>query len=232
MRTYSFLSGRALTGLLTALFLAAAPMACRKPAQPSEAYAQARTRFTRIYAEKGDAAFVDPQMNEIDSLLAQVPESSLDAVSARELRARIQNGRQQAEAQARAQSEALAKAREPASMPSGFNSRPSGLPPPEEEEEAPVDSGTPSGAPQIGTSAAELAGGFSNCFQKGEQVDVRGRGLRDRWELQDRAACRQQYASLQDQVLIIEEGKVFALAPKSAIQVMPSDGGFPSDGGR
>ncbi|HEX8539835.1 MAG TPA: hypothetical protein VF664_20400, partial [Cystobacter sp.] len=79
------------------------------------------------------------------------------------------------------------------------------------------------------------ASGFSGCFQKGEQIDVKGRGLRDRWELQDRAACRQQYAPLQEQVLIIEEGKVLALAPKKSIQAVSTDGGTPSpaaDAGR
>jgi hypothetical protein len=32
--------------------------------------------------------------------------------------------------------------------------------------------------------------------------------------------------------LIIDEGKVLALAPKSSIMELPADGGFPSDGGR
>jgi hypothetical protein len=82
---------------------------------------------------------------------------------------------------------------------------------------------------------AQLTTGFSGCFQKGEPLEVRGRGTRDRWELADRAACRQQYASLQDQVLIIEDGKVLGMAPKSAIQALPANGGTggpPTDGGR
>jgi hypothetical protein len=231
VRTHSFPSGRVLSGLLMALILAVAPVACRKPAQPSEAYSQARSRFNKLYAEQGDSAFADPQISEIEALLAQVPEDSLDAASARDLRARIQNGRQQMEAQARARDEAIAKAREPANMPPG-SSFPSTPPAPTPTPEEPTDAGTPGTGPKVGTPLAELSGGFSGCFQKGEPLEVRGRGLRDRWELADRAECRQKYGSLQDQILIIDEGKVFALAPKSAIQELPADGGFPSDGGR
>jgi hypothetical protein len=228
VRTYSFLSGRVLTGLLTALLLTAAPVACRKPAQPSEAYAQAHTRFGKLYGAKGDAAFVDPEMAEVESLLGQVPADSLDAPAANELRARIQAGRQQADAQARAQQEALENARDPGQMPGGFASEPPSDPEPEPAEEEPADAGTDGGTggvPAIGTSAAQLASGFSGCFVKGDPLEVRGRGMRDRWELADRAACRQQYASLQDQVLIVEDGKVLALAPKSSIKALPEDGG-------
>jgi hypothetical protein len=211
-----------LTGLLTALLLVAAPIACRKPAQPSEEFSQARTRFGKLYAEKGDGAFVDPEIEQIEATLARVPPDSLDAAAARDLRARIQAGRQEAQTRAKAQEDALAKARTPGEMPSGFKPLPLPKPAPPEE---PVDAGPPAPAmPQVGTLASELASGFSGCFRKGDPLEVTGRGLRDRWELQDRAACRQQYGALQEQVLIIEEGKVIALAPKSAIKELPADG--------
>lgn len=228
MRTYSFLSGRVLTGLLTALLLTAAPVACRKPAQPSEAYAQAHTRFGKLYGAKGEAAFLDPEMAEVESLLGQVPADSLDAPAASALRARIHAGRQQAQAEARAQQQALENVRDPGQMPGNFASPPSEPQPEPAAEEEPADAGTDGGTggvPAIGTSATQLASGFSGCFVKGDPLDVRGRGMRDRWELADRAACRQQYASLQDQVLIVEDGKVLAMAPKSSIKALPEDGG-------
>jgi hypothetical protein len=205
-----------------------APVACRKPAQPSEAYAQAHSRFSKLYAARGDAAFLEPEMAEVESLLGQVPADSMDAQAAKDLRARIQAGRQQAEAQARAQEEARAKAREQGPVPADFNSAPSEPMPstPEEPVDAGTDAGT-GGMPGIGTPAAQLASGFSGCFLKGEQLEVSGRGLRDRWELADRAACRQQYGSLQDQLLIVEDGKVLALVPKSALKALPTDGGTP-----
>jgi hypothetical protein len=220
-----------------ALLVVAAPVACRKPAKPSEAYTQAHTRFGKLYGEKGDDAFLDPEISQVEALLDQVPADSLDAKAAQELRTRIQTGKQQAEAQQKAKDDALAQARTPTQMPSGFNTTPSGPAPEPSEEpaEAPAagtDAGTP-GVPGIGTPEAQLAS--SGCFQKGEALEVKGRGRRDRWELADRPACRQQYASLQDQVLIIEDGKVLAQVPRSAIQAIPVDGGTggpATDGGR
>lgn len=238
MRPYTFFSGRMSAGLLMALLLAVAPVACRKPAKPSEAYAQAYTLFGKLYAEKGDDAFVDPSLSQVESLLAQVPADSLDAPAANDLRTRIQAGKQQAEAREKAKADALAQARQPGQMPSSFNSGPSAAPSAPEMPAEPEDAGTDGGAegvPGVGTQAALLASGFSGCFQKGEPLEVRGRGTRDRWELADRPACRQQYGSLQDQAMIIEDGKVLALVPKSSIQALPSDGGTgPSspDGGR
>jgi hypothetical protein len=236
VRTHTPVSGRILTGLLAALLVMAAPVACRKPAQPSEAYTQAHTLFGKLYGARGDEAFLDPQMDQVESLLSQVPSDSLDAQAAGELRARIQTGKQQAQAREKARNDALASARTPGEVPAGFGTASSGTPPPpaptEETPEAQAeeqDAGT-GGMPGIGTPVAQLASGFSSCFQKGEQIDVKGRGLRDRWELQDRAACRQQYAPLQEQVLIIEEGKVLALVSKSAIQAIPVDGGTPPAG--
>lgn len=236
MRPYTLLSSRTLVGLLMALLVVAAPVACRKPAKPSEAYTQAHTRFGKLYGEKGDDAFLDPEISQVEALLDQVPADSLDAKSAQELRTRIQTGKQQAEAQQKAKDDALAQARTPGQMPAGFNSTPSGPAPepseaPDEAPAASPDAGT-AGVPGIGTPEAQLAS--SGCFQKGEPLEVKGRGRRDRWELADRAACRQQYASLQDQVLIIEDGKVLAQVPRSAIQAIPVDGGTggPTDGGR
>ncbi|WNG47436.1 hypothetical protein F0U60_27430 [Archangium minus] len=240
MRTYSSFCGRTLAGLLTALLLSAAPVACRKPAQPSEAYAQAHMRFGKLYAAKGDDAFVDPELAQVESLLAQVPADSLDAAAANELRARIQNGKQQAAARDKAKADVLNQVRDPGTMPADSTAAAGAAEPPSEAEapaevaDAGTDAGT-AGAPGIGTSVAELASAFSGCFQKGEPLEVKGRGTRDRWELADRVACRQQYGQLQDQVMIVEDGKVLGMVPRSAIQELPSDGGTTGstpDGGR
>ncbi|AKJ03710.1 hypothetical protein ATI61_11941 [Archangium gephyra] len=231
MRLSSPFSSRIFVGLLTALLVVAAPVACRKPAKPSEAYTQAHTRFGKLYGEKGDDAFLDPELAQVESLLAQVPADSLDAVAAQELRARIQTGKQQAAARQKAQEDAMAKAREQGPSTGGFGSE-TGSPAPAPSDSEPVDEASDAGTegadagagvPGVGTPEAQLAS--SGCFQKGEPLEVKGRGRRDRWELADRPACRQQYASLQDQVLIIEEGKVLAQVPRSAIQAIPADGG-------
>ncbi len=217
MSTPSLSLSRLSRPLLAALVLAVAPAACRKPAQPSEAYTQAHQRFTQLYGSQGDRAYVDPAMAEVEALLSQVPADSLDAPSAKELRTRIDNGRAQLEAERKAREDAIAKAREPGSMP------PSTYQPPANDTPAPApaagrDAGTPSDKPVIGTPVSELANGFQGCFQKGAPLEVTGRGMRDRWELSGSARCRQSYGPLQDQVLVVEDGKVLAVVPRSSIE--------------
>jgi hypothetical protein len=208
--------------------LLAAPLACRKHAKPSEAYVEAQTRFGKLYAAQGDNAFESPELAPIEELLGQVPADSLDAAAANALRQRIAEGKQRMLAQQKAREEALAKAQEPTmSTSSGFGDSDRGSPPPAKEpepEDAGTDGGT-GGGPGVGTSVADLTSGFSGCFRKGEALQVQGRGLRERWELADSAACRQQYPSLQEQVMLIEDGKVLGMAPKSAIFATSADGG-------
>lgn len=229
MSTPSLSLSRLSRPLLAALVLAVAPAACRKPAQPSEAYTQAHQRFTQLYGGQGERAYVDPAMAEVEALLDQVPADSLDAPSAKELRTRIQNGRAQLEAERKSREAAVAGAREPGATP------PSQYQPPREDTPAPPpaavpDAGGPSDKPMIGTPASELANGFQGCFQKGAPLEVTGRGMRDRWELSSRESCRQQYGSLRDQVLVVEDGKVLAVVPRSSIEETPP--AAPKDGGR
>jgi hypothetical protein len=205
-----------------------APLGCRKP-EPSEDYAEAHTRFSKLYAKQGDAAFGDAAMDEVEALLARVPANSLDAAAAQELGARIQAGRARIRSEAQARQAAVAQARMSNVMPGSFaasetRSKPAEETPEESAEEAPEEGERPA-VLGVGTPEAELAKGFSGCFQKGEPVEVRNRGIRERWELADRATCRQQYASLVDQVLLIEEGKVLALVAKNSLQTVPQAGG-------
>lgn len=238
MHTHRSFSSRTLTGFLMALLWVAVSVACHKPAKPSDEYVQAHTIFNKLYAEKDIEAFVDPRMDQVEALLARVPADSLDAAAANELRARIQTGKQQALAQQKSKADALASARQPSAVSMGnFNtpSTPPQPPPASETPDAGTDAGTGAeGSPGIGTPAAKLASGFNGCFQQGESLDVQGHGLRDRWEMVDRADCRRRYASLQGQVLIIEDGKVLGMAPTASIQRVGSDGGSPGtppDGG-
>ena len=91
----------------------------------------------------------------------------------------------------------------------------------------------------MGTSASELVAGFRGCFQRGAPIEVQGRGVRETWQLVgDRTACRLEYPGHVDVVLLIEEGRVLTLLPKSAVQTVTvtADGGAApqpaADGGR
>lgn len=213
---------RPLVGLVAAVALALAPAACsKKPGPPSEAYTQAHQRFSKLYGQKLDEAYLDPSMTDIESQLQQVPADSVDAQAARELLGRIQDGRTRMEAQRKAQESAVASAHEPIAMPSSDNVAPPPPPPP-----AVVDAGQPDAGqgkePGAGTSASELASGFNGCFSRGEQINITGRGFRDSWQLASRTSCQVEYPGSVDKVLIIEADKVLAVLPKSSLTVTPA----------
>jgi len=56
---------------------------------------------------------------------------------------------------------------------------------------------------------------------------MQGRGMRETWELADRTSCRLEYPGHVDVVLLIEQGRVLTLLPRSAIRTVTvtADGG-------
>jgi hypothetical protein len=218
---------RPLAGIASVLLLVLAPVACKRDSGPSADYEEAARRFRSLYAQKLDAAFLDPQIGEIEAQLQRVPEDSLDAQGARELLQRIQAGRARMQADADAREKAIATAHE---VPAG-TSMPTLSP--REEPQAPAelpDAGPPDAGPagpQSGTPASELVSGFRGCFQRGSPLDVEGRGMRETWELADRTSCRLEYPGHVGSLLLIEQGKVLTLLPKSAVRTVTvtADGG-------
>jgi hypothetical protein len=230
---------RPLAGLVSTLLIALAPVACRKEAgPPSEAYEQARARFSKLYAQKLDQAFLEPEMDEIEELLTQVPPDSIDAQSARELQQRIREGRERMEAVQQETEDAIAAARQVDDYPSTGSSPPTPEQAPPQAAPAEVgqqDAGASAG-PVPGTPASELSGGFQGCFRRGQPVTITGAGSgpRETWEMQGRVACELAYPSFIGQLLVIEEGRVLAVLPKSAVRVtyVGPDGGVVPDAGR
>ncbi|MBN1205026.1 MAG: hypothetical protein JXB05_08905 [Myxococcaceae bacterium] len=226
--------GRPLVGLVFTVLIALAPAACRKEAAaPSEAYEQAHKRFSKLYAQKLDGAFLAPEMDEIEAQLEQVPADSLDAQSARELKQRITEGRARAQANQQAQEDALAAAR--AVDPSALQPVPTRPTEPTPAPAGPRDAGTSAAGPVEGTPASELTAGYLGCFQRGKTVNVDGRGPRESWEMSDRARCSQSFPRFVGQVVLIEDGKVLTVLPKSAFRMtwqLPDGGTVGADGGR
>lgn len=222
---------RPFAGLAAVLLLALAPSACRRsPSPPSPEYEQASRQWRELYAQKLDDAYLDPSTGEIEALLQRVPADSLDANNARELLQRIEQGRARMQQAAEERKKAVASAREvPNVDPTRTNiPRP---PEPEKAAEAP-DAGPPDAGltgPQIGSPASELVSGYRGCFQRGMPIEVQGRGMREAWELADRTSCRLEFPSHANTVLLIEEGRVLALLPKSSVRTVQrtADGGTP-----
>ncbi|NOK32198.1 hypothetical protein HMI49_03115 [Corallococcus exercitus] len=221
-------------GLAALLFVSGCS---RAPAPPSPEFEQASRRWTALYAQKLDEAYLDPSIGEIEAQLQRVPADSVDSAASQSLLQRIQQGRSRMQAAQDETRRAVASARTvPTLDPSQTN-----IPrPPEPERAEPVDAGLGDagviGGPQMGTPASELVAGFQGCFTRSVPVTVEGRGMRDTWQLSDRASCQLEYPSHRDTSLVIEDGRVLALLPKSAMRTVRryEDGGAvpPDDAGR
>lgn len=235
VRNYSLTTlSRPLLGLVSTVLIALAPAACRKEnAAPSPEYEQAHERFSKLYGQKLDEAFLDPQMDEIQALLQQVPPDSLDAQSARELDQRIRDGEAKMEKARKDQADAIASAHQVDTFPSTPTpAEPEATPTPAEE---PKDAGAKDEGPVVGSSASELPAGYLGCFHSSKPITVTGHGLRDTWEMSDASKCSQAYPSFAGQVILIEDGKVLAVVAKSSVQVIYPDGGTSgggADGGK
>jgi hypothetical protein len=211
-------------GLVSTLLIALAPACKKEPGPPSPDYEQAQQRFSKIYAQKLDDAYLDPAMDEILAQLAQVPAESMDAPSAKELEQRIKGGRAKMEKARKEQEDAIASAQEGDEVPPSPPTEPEPPPPPPE----PKDAG-PTGdvGPVVGSPASALSSGYLGCFQSIKPINLVGKGMRDAWEMADRARCQQAYPTFVGQVLLIEDGKVLAMLPKSAVRptYILADGG-------
>ncbi|HVG63938.1 MAG TPA: hypothetical protein VNA24_35570 [Hyalangium sp.] len=193
--------------------------ACRKElGPPSEEYEEARQRFSKIYGQKLDEAFIDPEMDEIDALLQQVPAESMDAQSAKELQQRIKDGRARMERARQEREDAIASAQQPdTTFPS--SPREPDAPPPAPAPQGPNDAGPSTEGPVTGSPASELVAGYLGCFQRAQPITIRDRGSREAWEMSDRARCSQSFPSFVGQVVLIEDGKVLTVISKSSVQV-------------
>ncbi|RKH24799.1 hypothetical protein D7X75_31310 [Corallococcus sp. CA031C] len=223
-------------GLAVLVLLMLGASGCRRaPAPPSPEYEQATKRWSSLYAQKLDGAYLDPATGEIEALLQRVPADSVDSVAAQDLLRRIDEGRTRMMAAAAEQQRAVESAQAlPTSDPSHTGiAQPEALP-----SEAPVDAGLGDAGmvgPQVGTPASELVSGFRGCFQRAMPVQVEGRGMREGWKLSDRASCRLEFPSHADTMVLIEDGRVLALLPTSEMRTVQryADGGVvSSDAGR
>lgn len=211
---------------LVFLMAALALLACSRRKEPSPEYLQAAQLFGRLSSEKGDDAFDDPELAEVERLLGLVPADSLDAPSAAELRLRIAGGKKRLAEERAASERALAEARTPPSFPSSNRPEaPAAAAPSEPKVEEAADAG-PS-QPTLGMSVAEFTQRFSRCFQLGQQILVGGKGMHDTWELKNLATCRDLHPGFDQQLLIVQDGKLWGRAPRSALERRLPDGGVP-----
>ncbi|RKG77046.1 hypothetical protein D7W79_16405, partial [Corallococcus exercitus] len=95
-------------GLAALLFVSGCS---RAPAPPSPEFEQASRRWTALYAQKLDEAYLDPSIGEIEAQLQRVPADSVDSAASQSLLQRIQQGRSRMQAAQDETRRAVASAR-------------------------------------------------------------------------------------------------------------------------
>ncbi|MDQ3264263.1 MAG: hypothetical protein M3Y59_11475 [Myxococcota bacterium] len=200
-------------------FVAASATACRRGSGVSPEYAEASGLHDRLRLSQGDEAYADPQMDQVESLLKQVPADSSDAQAAKELLAQIANER------ARIAEEAAAAAAIPAQPPEPVFEEDD-----EDEEEPAAAPEVPDAGysqPAVGMTLAEFQSRFSRCFQAGPELMLSGVGMRQTFQLRDNANCRDLHPDFVTLLLVVEEGKIAGMAKQSATSLRLPDGGVP-----
>lgn len=201
-------------------------LGCQRSSGPSPEYQVAFERYLELRRGQQERAFLDPEMERILAQLSEVDPKSTDAEAARSLAEDIRQG----QARAQAHQEELRRlgqvGREPIVMPSSPAEE-------EAEEEAPAGENPVAAVPEptYGMTVAQLRQQFSRCFEPSEPIHVPGKGLRDIWVLKNLGVCRQLHPRYLEQVVLLEDGKVWGTATLGERIVFPPDGGTPERSG-
>ena len=207
------------TLLLVLLAGLLAPGCHRKKASP--AFLDASERFTRLYGQKLDDAYLDSEMPVIRAELMTVPADSLDAPAAQALLRRIDEGMKRAQESAEKRTKAAALANAP-TPDFAFRDEKK----PEAQAPAPAkDAGASAAHPTAGMSVDELNKRFSDCFQQAGPIQVTGQGLKDMYVLRDGSFCHEQHPGFDEQIVIADGASIVGIYPKSSVVTTVVDGG-------
>ncbi|HLT28883.1 MAG TPA: hypothetical protein VK013_02490 [Myxococcaceae bacterium] len=200
-------------------------LGCQRSSGPSPEYQAAFERYLALRSAQQEKAFLDPEMERILAQLSEVDPRSTDAEAARTLADDIRQG----QARAQAHQEELRRLGQAGRTPIVVQ----GAPAEEEEEEAPAGENPVAAVPEptYGMTVAQLREQFSRCFEPGEAIHVPGKGLRDIWVLKNLGVCRELHPRYTQQVVLLEEGKVWGTATLGERIVFPQDGGTPERSG-
>jgi hypothetical protein len=195
-------------------------LACKKPA-PSPQYGQASERWSALYREKFEDAYLDPEVDEILGLLGRVDDKSLDARFAKELTGRLQRGRDEARARAADREKLLSEARAPttfhgsAGVPALAAATTGPAQPPEKAAVAEVS--PVADQPRAGMSEADFTSKFSRCFEyKNDYITPTG-GKGAVYGLRDLSLCRDLHREFLTSAVMVEAGKVQGVMSKDAL---------------
>lgn len=195
-------------------------LACKKPA-PSPQYGQASERWSALYRDKLEDAYLDPDVDEILGLLGKVDDGSLDARFAKELTGKLQRGRDEARARAADREKLLAEAYAPPTF-HGSAEAPVLAVATTSQAETPAKEAAPAVAPvddqpKAGMSEADFTSRFSRCFEyKNDYITPTG-GKGSVYGLRDLSLCRDLHREFVTQAVMIEAGKVQGIMSRDAL---------------
>ncbi len=184
-------------------------LGCHKKPLPSPQYAEALGVFTSLVDGKGDEAWNDPEMDRVYALCNAVSDKSSDYEDSRKMMARIDQERAR-----------LAKGEAAPARPEGDQAGPPPFKPPPTPTEAadagPAEEPPPAGL-EIGTSWGTVQTKYGPCFTSIGSVTVTGQGAgqADGYEWAGRPDCPKSLASTADKLILVRDGKILMLAPKS-----------------
>jgi hypothetical protein len=199
---------------------------CTRKSGPSQDYAEASTRYTQLYGQKGEDAYLDPAMDEIVAQLQRVPPSSSDAPAAQDLLTKIKAGKADAQAQADALKKDLAVLRE-SPPPGAFHPSPPSPPPPQVATAAPDSGKNGPSEPAAGTSLSDFQKRWGDCFDLDKPINVVGVGMRDVYLLRDYHRCKDALPGFDQRVVLADSQQIIGVMPKSAIETVYADAGPP-----
>jgi hypothetical protein len=207
---------------LLLLSLAALASGCRKP-MPSPDYTEASNRYTSLLALHGDDAYGKPEMDQLVAQLGRVPENSKDHGAAVTLAATI------AAERARIAAFRNAVAPPPPAAPTFPEfAKP---PPVVEAPVAVVDAGLVANDLVRGADFGAIQRKYVGCLNATGPIKMQGPdgGLSqgEGYEIHDSASCKSRMSAMGQNVLVVENGKVAWLMPKSSLTTVMTleDGG-------
>jgi hypothetical protein len=199
--------------------------ACHRPGPPSAAYAHARARFTALYADELDDAYLDPQMADVEAELHTLPPDSVSHPDAQALLERIAKGREEAQKAREQLQQAVDEALAPPVMTGGAL----------ETDAAPPDAGPEAGTPAYpaaGMSLSDFQKDFGSCFHPAGQAKVGDAGTpATLYALVDAPDCQKRFAYFQSRLVVADSSKVLGKALKSAYRPPPDAGSSPDASG-
>ena len=204
---------------------------CRNPPpEPSAAYDQAWRLYANLYARQLDDAFANPSMDQVVTLLKQVPAGSADGNAAKALLARIDDGRK-ALAKDRVEQAKLRATLTPGpASPQLLAALASAQPPADAGQPAappaaaePVDAGPAAVDPfATGAPIADLNRDSGGCLVASDPFRENGSGKTgETYRLASSSGCQAKLPGLQDVVLLVVDGRIYRRMSAKDVPVPP-----------